>query len=374
MFDCENAKNEILKALEYKKDDSSLLSRLFFFYGMKGEYEKANEILSEYLENQKNNYDKRVRNNVDNYFVNEEINNIKTESAHLKVLQQKSLYKLTIIITVFIFIVIIVMIIFYVRSRKMKTKLRLTQKELIKERNDLLRAKSHMEMARDKANESNRLKSSFLANMSHELRTPLNAIAGFSELISSSASEESLEKEYSEIIKMNSDLLIKLINNILDLSRLDSKIININNTKNDVVVFAKYTLDSFAKTIEKDLEFEFISLYENLIITTDYHKLKQILNFVLENAAKFTDEGKITLELFYDGDRLKFYIRDTGCGIPDDKRELIFERFEKLDDFSTGAGLGLSICRSIVEKLNGTIILNPEYKDGAEFIIDIDLT
>ena len=372
LFDLEKANYELHEALRNRPDDIILLRRLYTLFGIQGNFEEANKILVDLYERQRNDYERRARIDVDNYFINEEINNLKSDSAFLKIKEQENIFYITIAMTAIVAIIIIIMILIYFRSRKMKAKLEVTRIELLRERNDLLKTKEMLESARDKANESNRLKSSFLANMSHEIRTPLNSIVGFSDIIASVSNDESKEKQYGEIIKMNADLLMNLINNILELSRIDSKRVNIEPSEIDITDFMYKIFDSFRSSLKnKNITCSFVSKEEKITVVSDPIKLKQVVVNILDNASKFTSKGEIMMEIIRNENSVRISIKDTGFGIPDEKKDLIFERFEKLDDFTPGAGLGLSISGSLMDNLGGKIWLDTSYTSGAAFNIEI---
>lgn len=241
-----------------------------------------------------------------------------------------------------------------IRIRKLRDNLVISQEQLI--------------IARDKAEESNRLKSAFLANMSHEIRTPLNAIVGFSEVLISSELSEEERSDYCEIIKKNSDSLLVLINDILDLSRIESGHIKMTLQKENVIEILQDALLTVQQTRNTPAEFKLEVSEKMLFINTDGYRLKQVIVNLLSNASKFTKEGSIKLAMQKHEGQCIFSVTDTGCGIPVEKANKIFERFEKLNEFSQGTGLGLSISKLIVEKLGGKIWVDTSYTDGARFV------
>lgn len=237
-------------------------------------------------------------------------------------------------------------------------------------RNNLMASQEQLVEAKDKAEEANRLKSAFLANMSHEIRTPLNAIVGFSQVLTSGEFPPEEQKEFCDIIKKNSDSLLALVSDILDISRMESGHIKMTLEKADVVEIIQHSILTVKQSRRTEAEFRIETEMENCVVMTDAYRLKQVLVNLLSNAAKFTPSGSITLSLEADKDRqqLRFAVTDTGCGIPPEKAEKVFERFEKLDEFAQGTGLGLSISRLIVEKLGGKIWVDTNYKVGARFV------
>ena len=231
-------------------------------------------------------------------------------------------------------------------------------------------------VAKEKAEESNRLKTAFLANMSHEIRTPLNAIVGFSSVLVSDDSSPAEKAQYCDIIQKNSDLLLHLINDILDISRMESGKIKFVWEECDVVELCQTALSTAEYGLKTSALFLFETPVASLVIKTDAQRLKQVLINLLSNAAKFTPSGSIKLAIAIDKQhqQLELSVSDTGCGIPSDKSDRVFERFEKLNEYSQGTGLGLAISRLIVENLGGKIWVDKDYTEGARFVFTHPLT
>ena len=231
-------------------------------------------------------------------------------------------------------------------------------------------------VAKEKAEESNRLKTAFLANMSHEIRTPLNAIVGFSSVLVSDDSSPAEKAQYCDIIQKNSDLLLHLINDILDISRMESGKIKFVWEECDVVELCQTALSTAEYGRKTSALFLFETPVASLVIKTDAQRLKQVLINLLSNAAKFTPSGSIELAIAIDKQhqQLELSVSDTGCGIPSDKSDRVFERFEKLNEYSQGTGLGLAISRLIVENLGGKIWVDKDYTEGARFVFTHPLT
>lgn len=237
-------------------------------------------------------------------------------------------------------------------------------------KDELQESESVLRDAKDRAEESSRLKSAFLANMSHEIRTPLNAIVGFSDVLASGGSSEDEQQGYVDIIKTNSDLLLRLINDILDVSRLEADRVTFTFEECDVVPLCQRVLASVSQARKSENEFIFECDRESMDMRTDTQRLQQVIINLLSNADKFTRNGKITLGLKVDEKQREvlFSVSDTGTGIPLEKQKLVFERFEKLNEYVQGTGLGLSICKLTVEKWGGEIWVDPGYTDGARFV------
>lgn len=253
---------------------------------------------------------------------------------------------------------LLVSIYFYLRTKRLK--------------DDLERSQADLYEAKDRAEESNRLKSAFLANMSHEIRTPLNAIVGFSDVLASGGSSEEDQRNYFRIIQSNSDLLLRLINDILDLSRLEADKVTLTPEDCDVVQLCRQALSSVEMSRrESGNRFVFETQTESFVLQVDVQRLQQVLINLLTNAAKFTKNGTITLQFEVDREkkRVLFAVADTGCGIPKEKQKQVFERFEKLNEYAQGTGLGLSICKLTVDKWGGSIWIDPDYERGARFVV-----
>ena len=210
-------------------------------------------------------------------------------------------------------------------------------------------------IARDKAEELDRLKSAFLANMSHEIRTPLNAIVGFSSLLAETDSRNE-RQEYIKIVQENNELLLQLISDILDLSKIEAGTFNFVYTNVDVNETCAEIIKSMSMKVSKGVELIFEEPLPECYLYTDKNRFTQVISNFINNALKFTQQGSITLGYEQvSHQKIKFYVRDTGMGIPEEKQKSIFERFVKLNTFVQGTGLGLSICKSIVSQMGGEI-------------------
>ena len=210
-------------------------------------------------------------------------------------------------------------------------------------------------IARDKAEELDRLKSAFLANMSHEIRTPLNAIVGFSSLLAETDSRNE-RQEYIKIVQENNELLLQLISDILDLSKIEAGTFNFVYTNVDVNETCAEIIKSMSMKVSKGVELIFEEPFPECYIYTDKNRFTQVISNFINNALKLTQQGSITLGYEQvSHQKIKFYVRDTGMGIPEEKQKSVFERFVKLNTFVQGTGLGLSICKSIVSQMGGEI-------------------
>ena len=235
---------------------------------------------------------------------------------------------------------------------------------------ELKRTEEMLVKARDKAEASDRLKSAFLANMSHEIRTPLNAIVGFSSLLTST--ENAAEKElYNSLIGHNNKLLLNLINDVIDLSKIESGYLELRPDWVNLTELLDESVAEYAHQVPSGVELLTNYPAHDSLVELDKLRIKQILSNFLSNALKNTTTGHV--EVFYEVDHqsVRIGVKDTGRGIPQNMLEKIFERFEKLDSFAQGAGLGLPICKLIVEKMNGRILVDSQLVIGTTFIIEL---
>jgi len=244
----------------------------------------------------------------------------------------------------------------YSRNRKLKKNLEKNELELIQ--------------AKERAEESDKLKSAFLANMSHEIRTPLNAIVGFSNLLASEDLGEDEAKSFKSIIHKNSELLLSLINDILDISKLETGKAQFNFRRENLNSICIQALNTSSFGNDKEVIFKFEKGAEEFYINTDINKLTQVMINLLSNAKKFTDRGVITLKytILPDERMVAISVSDTGPGIPENAFDRVFERFEKFNETKQGSGLGLAICKQIVTRMGGKIWVDKNYKEGARFI------
>lgn len=234
----------------------------------------------------------------------------------------------------------------------------------------LKRSQMRQEAMKEKAVQAIQRKNMFLSNMSHEVRTPLNAIVGFSAVLTDEdeSFDDESRREFSEIIKVNSFQLLKLINDILDFSDFENDNITFNIRTHDAVKLCNEVVETVMASRKLEVEMRFDTDLSVLMLDTDDARLRQVLINLLVNATKFTEQGSIVLELkMADASTALFSVTDTGCGIPPEKQHLIFERFEKLNDFVQGSGLGLSICQLIVKYMNGKLWVDSGYTRGARF-------
>lgn len=264
-------------------------------------------------------------------------------------------------------IIFLVLILILARFLRHTFKLK---NELEKDKSSLIVSQERLKQEKSNADMADQMKDTFIANISHEIRTPLNTIVGFSALLSEMSFEEEEKKCFIKLIEKNSSLLLDLVNDVLDLSRLESGRTKITITPCELTQCCQILLDGTTKQLAPNVKLTFSPSVSPFTLQTDSHLLSQLLNNLLSNAAKFTPEGEINLayETNDAARQVVFSITDTGSGIPTDKQNIIFDHFEKLNEYTQGSGLGLPICRTIAQKLGGSIMIDSAYILGTRFI------
>lgn len=231
----------------------------------------------------------------------------------------------------------------------------------------LKQSEQELEQARQEAEQSTFRKNLFLSNMSHEIRTPLNALSGFSSILTDNNVDAEMRQQCNEIIQQNSDLLVKLIDDVVDLSSLEKGNMQFRYADEEVVSLCHKVVDTVERIKQTAADVRFATSLQELTLHTDAARLQQVLINLLINASKFTPEGSITLSMELQEEMVLFSVTDTGCGISPEQRAKVFNRFEKLNEQAQGSGLGLSICQLIIQEMGGRIWIDPDYNEGARF-------
>lgn len=328
-------------------------------------YKEAYETYKEYATLVDSARIKNISNQIEDLEIQKNVNQLIIEKTSLELDLAKNKTRLFFIFTLFL---IVLSISVFVVFRLGKTK------KLFKE---LQESNRQVVIAKAKAEEGEKMKNAFIKNMCHEVRTPLNAINGFSELITNEEIPLEEKKEFSKIIFNNCNQLTLLVNDILEISQLDSNDDTPAMEQTNIFPICVAEMNNIKKLQIKDgIEYKVEGDKENDVIYTNHNYLGLILSHLLNNANKFTDRGHIILafQVNYKEKNVVISVTDTGCGIPTDKKEWIFERFTKNNDFVPGSGLGLYLCRLIARRLNGDIILDTDYINGARFVITLPIT
>ena len=267
-----------------------------------------------------------------------------------------------------------IVVIFLWQQRKLNAKLHRAKNKLDEQNRTLIKAEEELRKAKEVAEQSNWLKTMFIQNMSHEIRTPLNSIVGFSGVLVDMLDEKEDIGQYVALIESNSPLLLKLVADILDISILDSEV-EIKHNAVDVNACCQASIDAAGASFDPGVRLIFEPACDELIINSNYNYIVQVLDNLLGNASKFTHEGSVTLayEVKKEENQLIFTVTDTGIGIPVEEQERVFERFVKLDNFSQRAGLGLSICRIVAERLGGYLRIDKGYTQGTRVIFCVSM-
>lgn len=238
-----------------------------------------------------------------------------------------------------------------------------------KDNKSLLESKLKQEKAKKQAERSIKTKSLFLSNMSHEIRTPLNALCGFSTILTEESIDNETRKQCNDIILQNSELLLKLINDVIDLSSLETENMQFHFQEYDAITICRNVIDMVERIKQTNASIHFKTNLDSLILYTDKSRLQQVLINLLINATKFTAQGSITLEVeVTPDDEASFSVTDTGCGIPKEKQNQMFNRFEKGNENAQGTGLGLSISELIITYIGGKIWIDKDYTNGSRFV------
>ena len=299
---------------------------------------------------------------------------LNAEKVPLEKISQKKQLQNTRTILFSVLGLLCIVVIFLWQQRKLNAKLHRAKNKLDEQNRTLIKAEEELRKAKEVAEQSNWLKTMFIQNMSHEIRTPLNSIVGFSGVLVDMLDEKEDIGQYVALIESNSKLLLKLVGDILDISILDSEV-EIKHNAVDVNACCQASIDAAGASFDPGVRLIFEPACDELIINSNYNYIVQVLDNLLGNASKFTHEGSVTLayEVKKEENQLIFTVTDTGIGIPVEEQERVFERFVKLDNFSQGAGLGLSICRIVAERLGGYLRIDKGYTQGTRVIFCVSM-
>lgn len=336
--------------------------------------EEADGLYRDFLLEQKKEKEKNEEITTSEFATMLNLQQLNAEKVRLEKISQKKQLQNTRTILFSVLGLLCIVVIFLWQQRKLNAKLHRAKNKLDEQNRTLIKAEEELRKAKEVAEQSNWLKTMFIQNMSHEIRTPLNSIVGFSGVLVDMLDEKEDIGQYVALIESNSKLLLKLVGDILDISILDSEV-EIKHNAVDVNACCQASIDAAGASFDPGVRLIFEPACDELIINSNYSYIVQVLDNLLGNASKFTHEGSVTLayEVKKEENQLIFTVTDTGIGIPVEEQERVFERFVKLDNFSQGAGLGLSICRIVAERLGGYLRIDKGYTQGTRVIFCVSM-
>ncbi len=363
--DAHDVADKYLKRAKRNEPSLTLKGRIFYEQGL---YEEAFYLYKDVLVELQESENKILEQENIVKREEDELHNIKMNLNKQELRYQKSrAMNIKIILTVVIILFIVIVGLLY---KEIKYRIRISEsaRRLNKEKQELELNKSDLERLLQIASEDNKKKTRFLTIMNHEIRTPLNAIVGFSQIIAAENNCNDQIKQFGEIIQNNSELLLRLVGDVVEQSTAESEALSIDIASHDVIAAANSVLQSIKNLANDDVEVAFSPFQKQFYLDTDIIRVQQVVTNLLGNSLKFTNKGKIDLSIYPDENYIVFAVTDTGCGIPQEKQEKIFGRFEKLNESAFGTGIGLSICKSIADKLGALLYVDSEYNSGARII------
>lgn len=361
--------------LRSKYMDYSLTLKLGDIYWDMNEKLKAAEYYRDYIAATDSIRTKEIQNSATEFSSILEVEQLTNEKNELQLSVQKEQLQVTRLVLIFFVIVGSLGGILFLRIYRLNKRLKVSESIVNIQNKELTVSAEELRKAKERAENASMMKTNFIQNMSHEIRTPLNSIVGFSQLLAGYYEDNQETKEFASIIESNSTNLLRLVNDVLDISFLDQSEDLPYNSVVEMNCCCQNSLETVRSLVKKGVEFVFIPACTELMIKTNQDRLLQILVHLLQNAAKFTEQGSITLEyrLNEEAQQIIYIVTDTGKGIPADKHNFVFERFAKLDDFTQGTGLGLPICKLVAEKLGGILIIDENYTQGCRFVLTLPL-
>lgn len=273
-------------------------------------------------------------------------------------------------IIAFLVVVVLGISAYSIRISRLRNTLKESERQLIKEKENLQKSEYKLRIAKERAEEAGKAKSLFISNMSHEIRTPLNSIVGFSQVMTEMVKDQPEVNEFAKIIQHDSEKLVKLIDGLLEISDIQSGQIHIKKERIDAVSFFSSMVENLKQEMKEEVTLNFVSSYTTLDMDTDVNRLIQVMMNLIQNSVKYTESGCIIVALEKDpaNTMAMISVTDTGCGISENLRKVLFDRFEKREEFIQGGGMGLTICQTIVEFLGGRIWMDENYQGGARFV------
>lgn len=356
-------------------DRNILLDRVKCYKSM-GKYSQATDCLERYIHlvDSLNSIDANIA--FGEFATMLDVNKLNQEKNSLELtVKEEKLQKIR-YVTFCLIAILLVGAILYIRVFRLNKKLKQSEKNLLDKNKALLEAEIKILQEKEKAEKASSMKSAFIQNISHEIRTPLNSILGFSQVLTELLNDNEQVKEFTDMIVTQSDNLLKLVGDVIEISKLDSITEEIPTDKVDINAMCHMAIERVSNQINEQVHVELVPGESKAFINSNEQMILIVLTNLLHNAAKFTEEGNIKIEYKWSEDRewMQIQVTDTGIGIPEEKQEMVFERFVKLDEFKQGFGLGLSISRLSAQLLGGSLVFDKTYQKGCRIIFTLPAT
>ena len=345
---CYNCTAYLANSLKKQKADLYMENR---------EYRLAAQEYRAYIEGKDTLNTKSLQNSVSEFNTILEVELLQKEKNILQMAVQKKQLYVTYLIIGFLVVLLVTGWIVCLRIYRLNSRLK--------------KSESDLRVAKESAEQASKMKTEFIRNMSHEIRTPLNSIVGFSQVLNTHFSADEETREFANIISQNTFSLLRLVDDVLEISALDQNNTLVYDVSENINNACYQSMEQAAYSVPEGVQLEFTPTCPELIIKTNSVRVAQVLTKLLHNAAKFTKRGKITLNYKIEDKNIIYSVTDTGIGISEDKQEVVFERFVKVDSFTRGTGLGLPLCRIIANGLGGSLTLDKTYKDGCRFLLTL---